>query len=238
MATSMLHRADVPGDDLLGVCGAVGGEHQQFPDPVAGSVTHGYEPSGAFAERAVPQAGDLGDVHGAGAAVAGHGGLAPGGAGCGLGGGADPVALGAGASPLAGGERRWLVEHGVALDAGGPGDPGRQVLQGVAVVGGVGHQVDGPVGKRPRQQPDQGAGQLNRGGGALAAPQPKQHWQAGRPAAKRQRDHDPDEDPSVAAGGHVSGLGGVVGPKRMMDLLAASAEQAVVDGDVQRRARR
>jgi hypothetical protein len=131
-----------------------------------------------------------------------------------------------------------MVEHGVTLDAGGPGDPLGQVLQRFAVVGGVGHQVDGPVGKRPRQQPDQGAGQLDRGGGALAAPQPKQHRQAGRTAAKRQRDHDPDEDPAVAAGGHVSGLRGVMGPKRAVDLGAASAEQAVVHGDVQRRARR
>src|SRR5215213_1767367 len=62
----------VPGDDLLGVCGAVGGEHQQFPGPVAGGVTHGDEPSGAFAECAVPQAGDLGDAYGVGTAVAGH----------------------------------------------------------------------------------------------------------------------------------------------------------------------
>jgi hypothetical protein len=44
--------------------------------------------------------------------------------------------------------------------------------------------------------------------------------------------------PSVAAGGHVSGLRGVVGPERAVDLGAAAAEQAVVGGDVQRRARR
>jgi hypothetical protein len=100
------------------------------------------------------------------------------------------------------------------------------------VVGGVGHQVDGPLGKRAGQQPDQGAGQLDRGGG-LAAPQPKQHRQAGRPAAKRQRDDDPDDHPVVPAGSHLPGLGGVVGPERAVDACAAAAKQAVVDGQVQ-----
>jgi hypothetical protein len=101
------------------------------------------------------------------------------------------------------------------------------------VVGGVGHQVDGPVGKRAGQQPDQGAGQLDRGGAALATPQPKQHRQAGRPAAKRQGYDDPDDHPTVPAGGHLPGLGRVVGPERAVDVGTAAAKQAVVDGQVQ-----
>jgi hypothetical protein len=169
-------------------------------------------PAASVAERAVPQAGDLGDGHGVGAPVAGHAGRPPGRGRAGLGGVADPVAPGAGTSALAGGWWGRPVQHRVTLHPGGEGDAIRQIRRGC------------PVGERPRQQPDQRAGQLDRGRAAVAAPQPKQHRQTPRPRLERQPHHQTDDDPAIAAGGHPPGLGGVVGPECGVDLLGPAGE--------------
>ena len=101
---------------------------------------------------------------------------------------------------------------------------------GLAVVGGVPDAVHVPVRERGGEQAQQLGGQLHRGGGALARPQPHQHRQAHRRGAQRQPDHDPGDHPPVPPGDLLPALGGaVVCPERVMDLAAPALEQGVVD---------
>ena len=97
------------------------------------------------------------------------------------------------------------------------------------MVGRVGGDVDAAVGEGPGEQPDQGTGQLDRAGTAFTGPQPKQDRQADWSAAHRQCHDQADDDPPVAAGGHVARLGTVMSPERVVDRLAAPAKQRVVD---------
>jgi hypothetical protein len=105
------------------------------------------------------------------------------------------------------------------------------------VVGGIAHSVDLLVRERFFQRGDHVAGQLDRGCGALAGPEPKQHRQADWVAAKRQPHHDPGDHPAVAPTEFGRSLrGSVVGPKRVVDLFAPAPKQGVIDGDGDRRA--
>src|SRR5437763_1513533 len=68
-----------------------------------------------------------------------------------------------------------------------------------------------------------------RAGTAFTGPQTKQDRQADWSAAHRQCHDQADDDPPVAAGGHVARLGTVMSPERVVDRLAAPAKQRVVD---------
>lgn len=104
------------------------------------------------------------------------------------------------------------------------------------MVGGIAHRVDLLVAERFLQRGDHVAGQLDRGCGAFAGPEPKQHRQADWVAAKRQPHHDPSDHPPVAPTEFGRSLrGAVVSPKRVVDLFAPAAKQGVIDGDGDRR---
>jgi len=106
------------------------------------------------------------------------------------------------------------------------------------VVGGVADGMDVLVLERFCEHREHLAGKLDRGGGALAGPQPKQDRQAHRVTAERQFHDDPDDHPPVAAAQLGRSLcGAVVGPERVVHLLAPAAKQRVVHGDGDRRVR-
>ena len=87
----------VAGHDVLDGAVEVGGEDRQ--DLRVAGVVDQHDAAGLVAERAVPEGGDLDDLDGVAAAVAGHRDPPPAGGGGELGGGAQPVALQPGAAP-------------------------------------------------------------------------------------------------------------------------------------------
>ena len=106
------------------------------------------------------------------------------------------------------------------------------------MVGGVADGVDVLVRERFGEHFEHGAVEFGRGGGVLAAPEPKQDRQAHRVAAERQPHNDPDDHPPVAATQLGRALRGVVvGPERVVHPLFPAAEQGVVHRDLDRRVR-
>jgi hypothetical protein len=89
----MLMFARVSGDDAGAGGEQVGADQGEVVAGGGAGLTEQDDADLARAERAVAQAGDGGQVHGVGAPVAGHGGLAPGGGGGQVRGGAQPLAF-------------------------------------------------------------------------------------------------------------------------------------------------
>src|SRR6266702_8224038 len=84
-------------------------------------------------------------------------------------------ALQTGPAPLAGALRGPAIQGGVTRQAGGPGDLLRQATHLLAVVGGVGHDMDAPAGQAGGDGGHHLAGQVDRGGGSLALPAASGH---------------------------------------------------------------
>ena len=125
--------------------------------------------------------------------------------------------------------RQAAVAAGLAKSGAGRwpgGDRGARDEQRRTVAGGIADSVDGLVRERFSQYGQHLAGQLCRGGGAFAGPEPKQDRQTHRMRTERQPHDDPDDHPPIAAAEFGRALRRpVMGPKRVMDLLAPAAKQ-------------
>jgi hypothetical protein len=98
------------------------------------------------------------------------------------------------------------------------------------VIGGIADPVHRMIRELGRDQPQQLPGQLDRTGGVLARPQPKQHRQAHRGRAPGQPNHDPGHHPPVAPRDLPPALRrAVMSPQRVMNPATPSREQRVVD---------
>jgi site-specific DNA recombinase len=227
----------VPLDRLLRGQARVEGEDAQVIGPGRAGLPDQHQAAGGGAEAAVPQRVHDRCLQDGGGAVAGHGHLLPGCAGGDLGGLAQPGTLDAGPAALAGARRLRPVQHGAGRQPGRP----RCALddQRPAVEGRIACPVDRAAGERGGQHLDHLGGQLDPGGGALAAPQPEQHRQRRRRRAERQLDDQGRDHPRVPEGDLLPALGGtVIGPPGLGDLAPPPLKEGAVHGHRDRRARR
>ncbi len=189
---------------------------------------------GLASEGAVPEAKAVGDLHRAADAVAGHGLRGPGE------GGGEPgeviqlLAPGPGTATPAGVGRGELVEGGVLAKPGRPGDAPGQGPEVTAGVGGVGADVERVLGEAVGHEQHQTAGDHHLG---ATLPERAEQGQADRPGAEGQINQDA-EDQEAGAEADRSGAGGgaVVGPASPEDTTAATAEERVVNDQLQRNA--
>ncbi len=151
----------------------------------------------------------------------------------------DPLAFQAWPATPAGARWGGLEERRVGAGAGGDGHVMTKPGEHPGAVGGVGDQVDPPVGEPLGDEIDQVTGQIGFGALTSLDRQAGQHRQRHRPRTERQRHHDRGDHPVVPEPQlELPSRGAVVEPADPVHLLPAAAEQSVIDHDRDRCARR
>jgi hypothetical protein len=203
----------------------VGGDQGQVVAGVRAVVAQQDDADGFGVEGPVPQGSDLSEIHGVGTAVPVHLGFGEPGGGGELGRGTEPGAFERRASAPSGGRRGQVVEHRVGRQPGGEGEVAGQRAQCLAVIGGVGHDVQVAAVMAGGQETDHRCGGLDFGLALLGPPQSGHHRQTDRACRDRQRDDQADHHEADPAPGRAGAFGrAVVLPGHPEHLLARALE--------------